>query len=159
VLIASPARSLWRFLGCRALAARSDLGDRRAGMMRLAPVACLAAAFEFHRLDVWTGDDEVAFNDPHGECGHRPTTPLRLLAPTGLRAGRPRVSPPPLRPECANRSRRRHGRHVPLIAASAIIKVCGVARAAQQPCAMSFRRVADATRSFANCALLVSCKS
>jgi hypothetical protein len=68
-LIASPAGSLSRFLGCRAFAAGAD---RRAGIVRLAPVARLASALELHRLDVGSGDDEVAFDEPHRERGHSP---------------------------------------------------------------------------------------
>jgi hypothetical protein len=40
-------------------------------MVRLTRVPDLAAALELHRLYVGAGDDEVAFYDPHGECGHR----------------------------------------------------------------------------------------
>ena len=54
----------------RACRRGTDLRDRRAGMVRLAPVARLRAALELHRLDVRPGDDEVAFDEPHGECGH-----------------------------------------------------------------------------------------
>jgi hypothetical protein len=64
---ASPTRSLWRFLG-RALATWTDFGE--AGMVRLAPLARLGARLELHRLDVRTSDDEVAFDEPHGQRGH-----------------------------------------------------------------------------------------
>ena len=57
----------WRFLGCPALAARPDFGDRRAGMVRLAPFAHLGAALELHRLDVGAGDDEVVLDAAEGE--------------------------------------------------------------------------------------------
>ena len=54
-----------------ALAARSDLGNRRAWMVRHAPVPGLAAAFELLGLNIGSGDDEVAANDPHGVRSHR----------------------------------------------------------------------------------------
>jgi hypothetical protein len=54
----SPVRSLSRFVG-RAFAPGTYLGDRRAGMMRLAPVLGLAPRLELHRLNVRPGDDEV----------------------------------------------------------------------------------------------------
>ena len=44
-------------------------------MVRFAPVVRLRPDLELHGLDVRPGDDDVAFNDPHGECGHSPTLP------------------------------------------------------------------------------------
>jgi hypothetical protein len=58
-----------RFLAWRSLAAGANLRDRRAGMVRLAPVAGLGAGLELHRLDVGTADDEIASDEPHGERG------------------------------------------------------------------------------------------
>jgi hypothetical protein len=40
-------------------------------MVRSAPVSRLCARLELHRLDVGPADDEVAFDHPHGERGHR----------------------------------------------------------------------------------------
>ena len=60
-----------RFLAWRSLAAGANLRDRRARMVRLAPVSRLAPALELHRLGVGAGDNEVTANDPHGERGHR----------------------------------------------------------------------------------------
>ena len=65
-----------RFLAWRALAAGANLRDRRGRMVDLAPVLGLAAALELHRRDVGTGDDEVAFDEPHGERGHRAARPF-----------------------------------------------------------------------------------
>jgi hypothetical protein len=62
-----PARSLWR-LPCAA-------SDRRARMMRLAPVASLWARLKLHRLNVRPSDDEVALDYSHGERGQRPALP------------------------------------------------------------------------------------
>jgi hypothetical protein len=39
-------------------------------MMRLAPIPRLAPVLELHRLDVGPADDEMAFDEPHGERGH-----------------------------------------------------------------------------------------
>ena len=41
------------------------------GWVRHAPVLGFAAAFELHGLNIGSGDNEVAANDPHGERGHR----------------------------------------------------------------------------------------
>ena len=43
----------------RAVAARTYLRHRRAGMVRLAPIARLRPALELHGLDVRPGDDEI----------------------------------------------------------------------------------------------------
>jgi hypothetical protein len=63
------------FLGRRASAAGADLGHRRSRMVRPAPFSGLAAALEPHRLNVRSGDDEVALGHSHGERGHRPALP------------------------------------------------------------------------------------
>jgi hypothetical protein len=55
----------------RALSAFPDLGDRRSRIVRHAPVFGFSARPELPRLDVGSGDDEIAANHLHSERGHR----------------------------------------------------------------------------------------